>query len=221
MDVTAIPLSWPWVVASWLLAVPLLVWAVRVAPWARFADGVRVHVCCGAIVVSLVLWSLRATVGDGFTFHLLGAAALTLVVRAPLALIGAAVIVGVSIGIDGGLWRNAAIAFLSLGALPVAVTHAVLRFTESRLPPNFFVYVFVAAYLGAGLSIGAGGIVGATALWLGGGRPAALVFGEYAPWLIYLGFAEAMLTGMIVTLAVVYRPQWVATFDDRRYIVGR
>jgi uncharacterized membrane protein len=38
---------------------------------------------------------------------------------------------------------------------------------------------------------------------------------------MYLGLGEAMLTGMLVTLAVVYRPQWVATFDDERYIVGR
>jgi uncharacterized membrane protein len=29
------------------------------------------------------------------------------------------------------------------------------------------------------------------------------------------------LTGMLLTLAVVYRPQWVATFDDRRYLHRR
>jgi len=26
---------------------------------------------------------------------------------------------------------------------------------------------------------------------------------------------------MILTLLVVYRPEWVATFDDRRYLTGR
>lgn len=221
MDLTAIALPWSWTAASWLIAVPLLAWAVRGAPWMRLARSISVHVWCGAIVAALVLWTLRATVGDGFTFHLLGAAALTLIVGAPLALIGTAVIAVVSILVDGGLWQNAAVVFLTLGALPVAVTHSVLRFSQARMPPNFFVYVFVAAYFGAGLSLGAGGIVGATGLWLGGGRSAALVFGEYVPWLLYLGFGEAMLTGMIVTLAIVYRPQWVATFDDARYIEGR
>ena len=48
-----------------------------------------------------------------------------------------------------------------------------------------------------------------------------MVFGEYTPYLVYLAFGEATLTGMLVTLAVVYRPQWVATFDDARYIDGR
>jgi uncharacterized membrane protein len=41
------------------------------------------------------------------------------------------------------------------------------------------------------------------------------------PYLIYLAFGEATLSGMVLTLAVVYRPRWVATFDDARYISGR
>src|SRR6266542_1229332 len=181
MDLTAIPLSWPWVAASWMIALPLVAWSARTAPWGRFADSESVHVWYGAIFAAIVLWSLRATVGDGFTFHLLGASALMLIVGAPLALIGAAVIVGVSLGVQGGLWQNAAVAFLTLAALPIAVTYVVLRASQSRLPPNFFVYVFVPAYLGAGLSLAASGIVGATGLWLGGARPAALQFGEYVP----------------------------------------
>ena len=67
----------------------------------------------------------------------------------------------------------------------------------------------------------AAGIAGAIALTSGGGRAAGLVFGEYVPYLIYLAFGEATLTGMMLTLAVVYRPHWVATFDDARYIVNR
>jgi uncharacterized membrane protein len=33
-----------------------------------------------------------------------------------------------------------------------------------------------------------------------------------------LGVGVATLTGMLITLLVVYRPSWVATFDDRRYL---
>jgi uncharacterized circularly permuted ATP-grasp superfamily protein len=46
------------------------------------------------------------------------------------------------------------------------------------------------------------------------GRDVQIVFGEYVPYLVYLAFGEATVTGMALTLAVVYRPQWVATFDD-------
>jgi uncharacterized membrane protein len=33
-----------------------------------------------------------------------------------------------------------------------------------------------------------------------------------------MGWSEAVLTGMLATLLVVYKPEWVATFDDARYI---
>ncbi|UCE30050.1 MAG: energy-coupling factor ABC transporter permease [Burkholderiales bacterium] len=35
------------------------------------------------------------------------------------------------------------------------------------------------------------------------------------------GLLPVLLTGMLVTVFVVYRPQWVATFDDARYLRRR
>ena len=106
-------------------------------------------------------------------------------------------------------------------AVPVATAWFVLRVAERRLPPNFFIYVFVVAFFGAGFSLAAAGLAGATLLTSAAGLPAGLVFGEYVPYLLYLAFGEATLSGMILTLAVVYRPRWVATFDDARYLTGR
>jgi len=37
-------------------------------------------------------------------------------------------------------------------------------------------------------------------------------------YLVYLSFGEATISGMLMTLFVVYRPSWVATFDDSRYL---
>jgi uncharacterized membrane protein len=36
-----------------------------------------------------------------------------------------------------------------------------------------------------------------------------------------MAWSEAFATGMLITLMVVYRPAWVATFDDRRYLLGK
>jgi uncharacterized membrane protein len=33
-----------------------------------------------------------------------------------------------------------------------------------------------------------------------------------------MAWAEAFTTGAALTLMVVYRPDWVATFDDARYL---
>ena len=210
-----------WTAAGWIAAIPLVVLAIRAAPWNRFGESEAVHVWYGTIFALVVLWNVQATVGDGFTFHLLGVAAFTLLAGPALALVGGAIAVVVQIGVRAGLWQNAGVAFVTMVAVPVATTWLVHRFAERRLAPNFFIYVFVAAFFGAALSLSASGIAGAAALTAGAGRPADLVFGEYVPYLLYLAFGEATLTGMLVTLAVVYRPSWVATFDDARYLDGR
>jgi uncharacterized membrane protein len=33
-----------------------------------------------------------------------------------------------------------------------------------------------------------------------------------------LGLAEAFMNGLVTSVAVVSAPQWVATFDDQRYL---
>ena len=44
---------------------------------------------------------------------------------------------------------------------------------------------------------------------------------NYMPSGILILFPEAFATGGCMTLAVVYRPAWVVSFDDRRYLHGR
>jgi uncharacterized membrane protein len=118
-------------------------------------------------------------------------------------------------------WANAALVWLTLVALPAMVVTLVLKATHRWLPPNFFVYVFGAAFAGSAVALAAGGLAGATLALAAGGRPAEAGVGDIAPVLLSLAFGEGTLTGMLVTLAVVYRPQWVATFDDRRYLGRR
>ena len=221
MDLTSVAFPASWIVPTWVLAAPLAWWAARTAPWKRFGESEPVHVWYGTIFCLIVLWNIQATVGEGFTFHLLGVAAFTLLAGAPLALVGTAVAVGVNVAVRDGYVLNVALVWLTMAAVPIAVTSLVRRFSERWLPPNFFVYIFVVTFFGAALSLGAAGIAGAIALTEGAGRPAGLVFGEYVPYLIYLAFGEATLTGMALTLVVVYRPQWVASFDDARYLTGR
>jgi len=221
MDLSAVPLAAPWTMGAWVVALPLFAGALWRAPWQRFASSEAAHVWYGTIVALTLLWYLRASLADGFAFHLLGAAGFALMSGGPLALVGGAVVVALTTLTRDVPVVNAALVWLIEIALPVGVALAVLAIGERRMPPNFFVYIFVAAFFGAGLAFGVAGITGAAVLVGGAGMPADIVFGDYAPYLIYLAFAEATLTGMVLTLAVVYRPQWVATFDDRRYLQGR
>jgi uncharacterized membrane protein len=45
---------------------------------------------------------------------------------------------------------------------------------------------------------------------------------HYTPYAtLMLSWAEAFSTGMAITVMAVYRPAWLETFDDARYIQNK
>jgi uncharacterized membrane protein len=219
MDVALAPLSLPWIVVTTLASVVLLLWAAWAAPWRRLmASSEAASVWCGSIFALTVLWSVRAVVQDSMAIHLLGTAGFALSAGAPLALLGGAAVAIASALVHGTPLLHAPAVFLTSVALPAAVALLLLRLSQRLLPPNFFVYTIVVCFLGGALGYGLAGLASATQIALSGALDADVVFGDYVPYLLYLAFGEGTLTGMMLTLAVVYRPQWVATFDDAFYL---
>ncbi|MFO1413035.1 MAG: energy-coupling factor ABC transporter permease [Burkholderiales bacterium] len=219
MDVALAPLAPAWVVATSIATLVLLGWAAWAAPWRRLmASSEAASVWCGSIFALTVLWSVRAVVQDAMVIHLLGTAGFALAAGAPLALIGGAVVALASALVHGTPLAHAPAVFLTSVALPAAVALSVLRASQRLLPPNFFVYTIVACFLGGALGCGLAGLASAVQIALTGAVDPEVVFGDYVPYLLYLAFGEGTLTGMMLTLAVVYRPQWVATFDDAFYL---
>ena len=221
MDAAVVALPAGWTAGTLLLASAILAYAAWRAPWRRFAESEAVHVWYGSIFALVLLWSMRAVVADVVVIHLLGTAGFALASGGPLALVGGACVVVIVALVQGTPLVNAPLVFLLSVALPVAVALSFLRATQRHLPPNFFVYVFGGAFLGPALAYGASGLAGAAVLVLTGSAAADVVLGDYVPYLLNLSFAEATLTGMVLTLLVVYRPAWVTTFDDGRYLHRR
>ena len=55
-------------------------------------------------------------------------------------------------------------------------------------------------------------------LWMSGSLPTAHLGEEYLLLLPMLGLAEAFMNGLVMSVAVVYTPEWVRSFDDRLYL---
>ena len=91
MDLTAVAFPLAWTIAGWIVAVPILALAYARAPWPRFGESEPVHVWYGTIFCVVVLWSVQATVGEGFTFHLLGSRRSRCWPGRALALVGGAI----------------------------------------------------------------------------------------------------------------------------------
>jgi len=198
-----------------VVALVILAVAARRAPWARFAASEPTHVYLGSLLFLILLWSIRATLPGVPVLHLLGVGALCLCAGPALALVGGAIVVVITSMLHDAPASGWGLTFVARVALPVAVQYGALATSRRVLPRNPFAYFFAVAFAGGAASFFAAAMVSRVVARVeAGGGGGAIGGEEFAILALLLAFGEATLTGMLVTLAVVYRPAWVATFDD-------
>ena len=107
---------------------------------------------------------------------------------------------------------------LLTGVIPVAISHFLWRFNERFMPPNYFIYIFLAGFFGAAISMMSTGLISYQVLSLLENQLMEETLDQYLLTLIPITYPEAFITGAIISIFVIYKPQWIATFDDRRYL---
>ena len=213
-----IPSLWLWLL--WPLAGLLGYGMWRRARWSMLTDRANLNVFAGACVVVLGLWLIKAGIKPGLNFHLLGASALTLMFRPWFALFGLALVLA-AVTLVNGEYAAYPANLLIMAALPVSLSWGLYRLADRRLPNHLFVYVFVNAFFGSALAVSLVGLTSTAFATLAGAYPLDYLLDNYLPFYLLMAWSEAFATGMIVTILVVYKPEWVATFDDRRYLHGK
>jgi len=206
---------------AWLIWVPLFAHSVFRAPWRRLKDSEQQHVWLGMIVGLILFWCLKAGVKPGLNFHLLGAMVFTLCFGPHLAFVGLClVLVGATFNGAAGVFSFALNALLQAG-VGVLVAQTVHQLVSRFLPAQFFVFIFVNSFFGAALTIMGVGFIITLVLAFSGAYSWDYLIGEYFPYFMLLGFSEAWLSGMLTTLFVIYRPEWITSFDDSRYLANK
>lgn len=211
-----LPQIWYWL--GWIVFLPLLALSVWRAPWRRLGDPVLLNAWLGTIVCLMLLWQISAGIQPGLNFHFLGATLFTLMAGPRLALAGLALVLGATSLWSGGGWQSFGLNGLTMCVIPVAVSYSLYRLVETCLPNNLFVYIFLTAFVGAGASASIVGVATTSLLAGAGIYPSGQLFDLYLPYYLLLAWSEALFTGMAITLFVVYKPAWVSTFDDARYL---
>lgn len=210
---------WYW--AAWAVWLPFFVRSLFRAPWRRLKNSEQLNVWLGMIVFLTVTWSLKAGIKPGLDLHLLGATVFTLCFGPHLAFVGLClVLLGVTLNGAAGPLAFALNALL-LAGVGVAVTQGFHRLVSRFMPAHFFVYIFANGFLGAALTTMAIGLAASLMFAMARVYTLDYLFSEYFPYFMLLGFAEAWMSGIAMTLFVVYRPGWVATFDDSRYLSNK
>ena len=201
-------------VVFWLTVV-IVLWR---APWWHLRDASAANILFGATVIVALIWTMKAGFISALNLHLLGATLLTLMFGWAFAIQSLLVILAINVFNGHGNWAAFPFNAIVLVLVPVLVSHGLFTLVDRKLPNHFFIYIFVCAFFGAALAM-ASAITTATLMhWLSGAHSLAYLRYNFYAYALLIMFPEAFLTGMFMTLFVLYRPHWVSTFDDARYL---
>ena len=164
----------------------------------------------------LLIWSLRAPVAPGLLLHFPLVTSLTLMHGWGIAVVGiSAMLATRCMQVDH--WAEWPVYFLCDGVFPAFITHGFHRLISRRLPRNFFVYMFVTVFGGSIAAFVLGGLARLGVLAACGSFPNLTLASDYALLLVMMAIAEASMNGLVMSATVVYRPDWVASFEDGVY----
>lgn len=206
-----------WLIPLWTIATFLLLVMARHLHWKRLLRTDDLNIFLGATVTVLGLWMIHTGIRPGLSFHLLGASALTLMFGPWFALLAFALI-NAALALWNGQFAVWPINWIIYGALPILFSWRLYRFVDRRLTNHFFIYIFLNAFFGAALAVSLTGLASTGFLALSGAYTLDYLLDQYLPYCLLMAWAEAFSTGMLITIIVAYKPTWVTTFDDRRYL---
>jgi uncharacterized membrane protein len=222
MNFTALVLPEAFRLVGWL-GLAILAWRWMMSgDWRRLLEPARLNLFLGATVAALALWQIRSGVRPGLSFHLYGVSAMTLMFGFWRASFAGVVILVINAVFGHGSFAELGFDALVQAALPAAVSWSVFRLLERYLPNNFFIYVLGNGFFGSALAVAAIGLITTAAMALAGAYTLEYLLSQYTPYAALLNsWAEAFSSGMAVTVMAVYRPAWLETFDDAKYIQNK
>lgn len=210
------------VVASALAALACAM-ALAVRPW-RFwlADAERRAVWVGSLAMLGAVWSLHAGFVPGLSQRFLLVTAFALLHGWALTILGAALVLAVLSAIGIADWASFGPNLLCSAIVPALFAARLHEIVHHNLPRNYFVYFFVSVFFGSALAWMLAAVTRSLLLLLSG-QPALSTSAseDYLALLPLMLFGEAFINGMLMAAAVVFRPHWVMSFDDRAYLSKR
>lgn len=195
-----------------LLAAAAVALAFR--PWEALRAPALRTPWLAALVILPLLWAAQSRLSPDFPAALSGACLLVLMFGWPLAVLTLCAVAAAGAWLGGGDATRAVELATWSGAVPASAALAIGMATRRWLPKHLFVYILARAFLGTALATV---IAAALRAWSGGGTASvagAAIFP--AAWLIAWG--EAFLTGALTAIFVAFRPQWLLTYSDARYL---
>ena len=199
------------------LAVLALIIALSLKPWRMMAGARLLGPALAVLVLLPWAWVLPTLHPMPLSLHWSGACLALLMLGWPLAV---PVLIAVAL-ITGFIGNLAPADMVTLavwqGLLPATFALILGAAVRRWLPRNPFIYILVRSFLGTVLCIFAATWLSQhTAIEAPAGPSIDALGSTIALWLMAWG--DGVITGMLTTVFVAYRPEWLATWSDRHYL---
>lgn len=191
--------------------------ALALRPWQMLRAPALRSPWLAALVLLPLAWSAQRALPGGLLLQLSGASLLVLMFGWPLAMLSLLPIAAGGAWLAEVPWPRAIELLAWNGVLPGTLALLLGLATRALLPHHLMVYILARGFFGTLLAMSLAGW--AQLLWQPlppGGELGLLMVGR---WLIAWG--DAVLTGMLCAVFVAFRPEWLATYSDRRYLPPR
>ncbi|WP_300647479.1 energy-coupling factor ABC transporter permease [Paenalcaligenes sp.] len=187
--------------------------------WRAFIKDTAIQqlsLICMLILVSL--WMVRTGIQPGLHLHFLGLTTLALMLgwRLSLLVASVALLVSTLMGVDQ--WALFGMNWLYGVVWPISLSYFIFLLSYSYMPRHLFVYIFIAGFANAALTITAQ--MGAFALYYAWQDLYSwrVLVEDYLKIIPLMLFPEGLINGMSIATLVVYKPEWVCTFLDKDYL---
>jgi len=215
--VLEMPISWLWMANICVFLV--MIWVIKNTPYSHLKNSQDAHVFFAATLILWLMWRMGVGILAGFEFHLLLVTTLTLMFGRAMASWG--VLIAQSLlTLEGKAdILSFGLNVLCNGILPIWFTWLSYRLIDRYLPRHFFVYIFMVAFFTGALTMLVSRLTGMSILWFA--EVYKQIPNDYINLLPIMMFPEAFSNGGLMTILVVYRPQWVSSFNDELYLRGK
>lgn len=194
-------------------------WTFDWRPW--LDDKTRQHLCFGAAIALVPLWMLQAGVKTGLEVHFLGLTTLALLLGWRMGMLMASLSLLLVTAFGYEPWTMLSANLLLGVIIPLSASYLLFLITYSYLYRHLFVYIFVAGFFNAALTITLKTLLFSGFMVWSDQYSWQVVFDNYLSVLPLLLLPEALLNGMAITVLVVFKPDWMCTYRDRDYIINK
>ncbi len=215
--VSEMPILWLW--AANFVIILLIMWAIKNTSWEHLKNPQDAHIFFASTLILWLMWRMSVGILAGLEFHLLLVTTLTLMFGRAMAIWGV-LIAQILLTFEG---KADVLSFglnvICNGILPIWLTWLSYHLINRYLPKHFFIYIFVGAFLTGAITMLISRLTGMSVLLLAEVYPK--IPNDYIGLLPIMMFPEAFSNGGLMTILVVYRPQWVSSFKDDIYLRGK